>query len=123
MLLEKYAALKVDLNAKVEKEMTIFHCACFYGQSKLVNILLQNSGNLKIDLNAKDGLFKHTALNWACWAGKTELVKMMIENPNSSKFDLKIKDLYGRTAFQNAEERGNQDIVALFKRKLPAGSY
>ena len=123
MFLEKYAELKVELNAK-SKEMTIFHWACYIGQSKLVNILLQKSTNLKIDLNAKDK-YGGTAFHWACAFGNTKIVKMMIENAESSKLNFQTKNDAGRTAFQDAQiiPLANQDVINLIKKKLPAGKF
>ena len=120
--LEKYAELKVELNAKWDMGRTIFHLASFFGHSKLVNIILKKSYNLKIDLNAKD-MNERTAIYQACGRGNTKIVKMMIENAESSKLDFKIKDCKGRTAFQGAKLFGKQNIVDLIKSKLPAGTF
>ena len=124
MFLGKYAELNVELNAKSLDEKTIFHWACGLSESNLVKILLQKSVNLKIDLNAKD---KHgwTAFHRACSLGNINIVKILIENAEYSKLDLKIKtpSPNGSTAYELSKLFGEQDIVDLFKRKLPAGTY
>ena len=63
--LEKYAELKVELNAKNEDEFqdTIFHFACCYGHSKMVNLLLTESANLSINLNARNEYGLETVKN------------------------------------------------------------
>ena len=53
MFVEKYAKLKVELNAKIQNEMTIFHFVCREGQLKMANLLMKKYSNLKIDLNAR----------------------------------------------------------------------
>ena len=125
MFLEKYAELKVELNAKsgkIGKEYTIFQWACSLDKPNLVKILLQKSVNLKIDLNAKDER-GYTAFHKVCSSfGDIRIVKILIENTEYSKLDLKIKTPIGKTAFQLAE-LFRQDIVDLFKQKLPAGAF
>ena len=79
MFLEKYAELKVELNAKNEDEFqdTIFHFACCYGHSKMVNLLLTESANLNINLNARNE-YGHTAFHLACIFGRKDIVEIMI---------------------------------------------
>ena len=56
VILEENAEFEVQLNAVTPKPnaRTTFHWACYNSQSELVDILLQKSGNLKIDLNTRD---------------------------------------------------------------------
>ena len=75
---------------------------CKSAHSKMVNILIKKSSNLKIDINAKD-YSGWTAFHNACSFRGIEVVEMMIENTESSKLDLRLKMNEGRTAFQVAE--------------------
>ena len=52
--LEKYAELKVKLNAKNGSKDTIFHYPCFHGQSNVANLLMIRHADLKIDLNSRN---------------------------------------------------------------------
>ena len=108
MFLEKYAELKVELNTQTRRKETIFHWACCFGNSKVVNILMKKSDNFKIDLNAKNDV-GHTAFHYACMYGSTKVVEMMIENAETSKIDLKTKT--GKTALQIAKMFRRYDIV------------
>ena len=123
MFLDKYAELKVELNATVGKgKDTIFILACYFGLSKIANILITKSANLKIDLNARNR-YGQTAFHYACHRGRRDIVAMMIEHAESLKLNFKIKDMIGETAFQIAKNYGKLDIVDLIKKKLPAGTF
>ena len=81
MFLEKYAELKVELNAETKNGKTFVHCACNWGQSNVANALLMiKSTDLKIDLNARDS-YGYTAFHYACSRGWSEIVDMMIKVP------------------------------------------
>ena len=88
----------------------------------MVNILLQKSADLKIDLNAKDE-YGYTAFHRVCSFENTNIVKMVIEKAEYSRLDLKIKSPTGKTAFQLAELFERHIVVNFFKQKLPAGTF
>ena len=46
--LQKYAELKTKLCGKNENGRTAFHWACFYGKSKMVEIIMKRSADFKV---------------------------------------------------------------------------
>merc|ERR1712223_678169 len=102
--------LNIDLNAKTNDRnfrknnggRTAFHFACYKGHVKIAEMLIKNSAQFRIDLNAKDngGM---TAFHWACMYGRTSIVGIMINNSESFNLDFTARDGRGRTGFQLAK--------------------
>ena len=87
--------------------------ACFDGQSKTAETLVQKSADFSIGLNCRD-THGGTAFHFACISVETNIVEMMIE------LNLTAKDNFGRTGFQFTKEYCKTDIVKLIKRKKPS---
>ena len=135
LYLEKYIELKVELNGKCHGSPAI-HWVCLYLDIldsdhgfKIINLLLQNSVPLKLDLDAVDDFCGFTAFQLFCMIGNVKIVGIMIEealNAKNCRFDLKAMDKKGLTAFQLAQNLnlpGQVLVVDLIKRKLPPGTY
>ena len=95
--------------------MTAFHFACKDGRSEIVEMILQRSTDLKIDLNAKD-LDDYTAFHRACQKGKIKVVEIMIEYLESTDLDLNAQGGNG-TGFHLACLGGYSNIVELLLQK------
>ena len=73
--MEKCIEFNIDLNAKC-RGRTAFHWVCMNNQSKIVELLIQNSN--KIDLTAKNRCGQ-TGFQVAVSFGKTETVNLIKE--------------------------------------------
>ena len=93
-----------------------------FGQVRIANILITESANLKIDVNAGD-FCGYTSFHNACLIGHREIIAMMIEHAELLNLNFKAKNCLGKTALQELERFGKHDIVDLIKRKLPAGTF
>ena len=71
--------------------MSAFHLACENGHSKTVEIFMQKSTELKIDLNAKESVDGKTAFQLACEDGHTNVVKMIIQKSDEVDIDLRLE--------------------------------
>ena len=81
---------------------TPFLIACIEGRRNIVARLLQNSEELKIDLNQRD-ICGFTPFSNAAMRGHSEVAKMIMDNSLQLKIDLNIKDSeHGLTAFHYA---------------------
>ena len=98
---------------------TAFHSACEYVSLEIVDMLLRNSAEINIDLNAKDfdGL---TAYHIACQLGQVHIVQKMIETASTHNFDIIGRTKHGKTGLMLAEKCGRRRIVDLIKRKRPS---
>ena len=78
-------------------------------------MLMKNSAQFNIDLNAKDN-YGRTAFHWACyWYRSTNVIDIMINNSESFNLDLTARDNDGKTGFQLAQEKGNTDVVNMIR--------
>ena len=76
--------------------LTGFHNACKRGHIKIVELLIKNSVECKINLNAKNG-DGMTGFHYAFESGRIELVKVLIKNTVEFNIDLNVKDRDGKT--------------------------
>ena len=95
--------------------------ACKEGHSQTVKLLLENSNNLNIDVNATsleaNGLmlvcaWGETAFMSACQRGRKDVVKLLLEY-SEGNIDFNATDNGGRTAFMKACGSGHKDVVQL----------
>ena len=85
--------------------------ACQYGQTKVVEILLNQSIKKKrINWNVRDRSGR-TPLMLACGWGQVDVVNLMINHQIRSKFRLNARDDYGWTPFMWACEVGHANVV------------
>ena len=101
--MEKYAELKVELNARDDYGLTAFHWACKKGHFKIAKILIEKSGDILIDLNAKsNNRHRQTAFQLAKWNLKEKVVELITKNAESFTIDLipfrNCKDIYIETS-------------------------
>ena len=89
-----------------------FLIACIEGRRNIVAMLLQNSGELKIDLNLRD-ICGCTPFSNAAMRGHSEVAKMIMDNSSQLKIDLNIKDTRGTTAFQYVAMGGHSSIAEM----------
>jgi len=92
---------------------TAWHLACKYGKTETAQVIIKNSKNFDIDLNAKD---EHgdTALHKAIYNGETETVQLIIKNSKEFGIDLNAKSNNGNTALHVACRDGQTETAQLF---------
>ena len=119
-LMEFILTTSVDMNSKDEYGWTPLHAACYNRKTKnflprlfklnnyliwdddestnrqteAAQLIIQNSKDFGIDLNAKDE-DGSTALHWACWNGRTETVQMILKNWKEFGIDIKVQNNRG----------------------------
>ena len=104
-------------NQNNEMFQTPFLLACEYGHVKIAEMLMKNSTELNIDLNAKTKLQNgKTAFQLACEKGQSETTKMLMKNSTNLNIDLNITDNGGSTAFHFACKEGHLDIVEMLMK-------
>ncbi|SCO12213.1 uncharacterized protein FFB20_13963 [Fusarium fujikuroi] len=82
--------------------------ASSFGLADLVKSLLTSEG---VDVDARGGRFKSSALHAACYRGHVEIARQLLE----CGADVNLRDSDGRTALFWAEKLGRSDIVDLFQ--------
>merc|ERR1712062_189949 len=99
-LMEFILKTSFDLNTKDDAGCgnTAWHYACFYGQTETAKLIIKNSKEFDIDLNAKDD-YGSTAWHSACCNGKTETAQLIIQNSKEFGIDLNAKNNHGDTAW------------------------
>ena len=70
MIIENSAMLNIDLNAKNNDGLTAFHYACTWGNTSIVEMMINNSESLKLDLDS-------TGFQWAQGCGRTDVVNLI----------------------------------------------
>ena len=88
--------------------VTPFHQICRNGSLQLAELIVQESYELNIQLNSKDGSGR-TAFHDACRNGQSEIVEMLIEKSREINIEPNTKDKYGLTAFHLACLNENDD--------------
>ena len=81
-------------------------------------ILIHNSVDFNIDLNAKDKK-GNTAFITACLKWTPEVAEVLIDNSVDCNIDLNAKDNCNKTGFQLAKRFGNKTICKLIEKKMP----
>lgn len=96
---------------------TIFHYACIHGRFKIVEMLMQKSGQLKLNLNAKNGYYGQTAFHLVCINGHSMIAKMFLEKATDINLDVNARGKNGMTAFHGACKNGQMKIADLLIKK------
>jgi ankyrin len=95
------------LNAKDSCGRTGYHLACQRSQVEIVELMIKNSVECNIDLNAKNEYDGKTGFHYACVKGrKVKLVELLIKNSVECNIDLNAKDFSGKTGFHYACVKG-----------------
>ena len=89
-------ALKRNINLN-----TGFQLACYYGYSRVVEILLREPTEVEIDFNAVDEVGRN-GFHWSCLRGHLAVVKLLVEKSNVGSIDFLAKDHFGDTGFDLA---------------------
>ena len=111
---KKYLAMEIMiqyplyLDAASEEVGCIFEQACFKGDAKVVQILL-NHENSRSLIIAKDGEQK-TGFIRACQMGRVDIVSLLMDHPDSLEM-FSIKDGEGNTGFMTACRWGKTTVV------------
>ena len=105
--------LKIDFNIKDKYGWTGFHWACERDRIEIVELLIKNSAEKNIFLNAKDDFGWTTGFHLACKKGRKRIVELLINSPECLDLNAKSKD--GRTGYQLAKIFSNFDIVELIE--------
>ena len=78
--------------------MTPWHEACKNGRTETVQLILRNSKDFGIDLNAGND-YGVTAWHLACWNGNAETAELIIKSSKDFGIDLNAKDDFGVRAW------------------------
>ena len=76
VIMKKYLELKIHLNRKCKWGKTSFHTACEVGCFKIVDVIIEQSESLEIDLKALDSNDK-TGHQLAKERGHTDIVNLI----------------------------------------------
>ena len=91
-----------------------FLTACCNGRINIVEMLIDKSVPLELDLTATfSGL---TGFYLACRGGHTNVVELLLDKSESVNFDLTARDRRGYTGFETTT---NVDIINLINSKMP----
>ena len=89
----------------------LFFYACVFGQTRIAEILVKNSLNIKMELNSKP--FKFLFMTPFHFAFHFFIVEMMIRNSDFYNFDFEAKGIDKRTGFHMACFFGSEEIVEI----------
>ena len=89
------------MNAKDDLSKTGFDWACGLGNLKLVEMIIQKSTDVEIELNNKDNI-GYTAFHGACENGHSKIAEILMHNNDKLRLDLNDKCKSGSTAFHLA---------------------
>ena len=101
------------LTSKDTNGKTAFHLAWENGNSKIIELFLQNCANVDFGLKAKFGN-GCTVFHWACSNGHLRIVEILIQK-FSEFINLYSKDGDGKTGFHWACKNGQLTIVEILK--------
>merc|ERR1712156_1125776 len=94
LMFQKLIELEENKDKRTSTGTTLFHYACWYGQTKIANFLMERASDFNINLSVSDN-FGRTAFHLACADGHTEIVQTLLEKSNEFNFDLNAKDKHG----------------------------
>ena len=94
---------KFDPICKDDAGQTTLHLASKWGFINVVQMIVDNSATLGIDLNIKDNAGQ-TPFHLACRWCRFDVAKMFMENSVTLSIDLNTKDNEGQTPFQLASK-------------------
>ena len=110
-----------NVKDKIGGDVTALHEACHNSYLKIAEILIKNSAELKLKLNAqtKSGW---TAFHFACANGHSKIVELILDNKRDyqgwyENFNLELENEDDDTGLNLAENTGKTDIVNLIKNK------
>ena len=107
-LIEFIIKTSFDMNTKDSRYgWTALQVACTNGKTETVQLIIQNSKDFGIDLNAKDNR-GNTAWHYACQYGRTEIAQLIIQY--SKDFGI---DLNAATAWLSACYEGHTETAEL----------
>ena len=86
--------------------------ACIFGQTKIIQLLLERCIPEELGLNIKDQLGL-TPLMWACQNGFKDVVKLLLDHSEEHRIDLNVEGMSENTAIMWACEFGHKEIVKL----------
>jgi len=121
MLIEKFALLSIDLNAKTQSGESAFHMVCKNGHLKMAELIIQKSAKLNIDINGYDH-YGNTAFHLACQKSHFEIAKALVLTFAEINVDIDLRNDNDYTAFYQLcqyecykrEKIGHSKLVALF---------
>ena len=93
-------------NIQNNNKETVLHAAALLNREEVLNFLLKNC---EVDVNAQDA-YGNTPLHSAAMSGFFSIVKALVQF--GARFD--IKDRWGETPRDEAQQRGNSEIVEFF---------
>ena len=77
---------------------------------------MQKSIQLDIELNTKDGTGR-TPLHWACANDYLEIAEMILEKSNVLNIDTCATNVYGQTAYEEAQIHGHSKTVEMLRKQ------
>ena len=101
----------INFNETDSNGLTPLHYACQNGNTEIVQLILQHSESLNIDVNATDFDKEMTPMHFACKYGHTEAVKVLLNNAEEKRIDLKAWDEDGKTPLQVASKETVQVLL------------
>ena len=103
-ILRQSKAKDIAINAKDKDGRTAFIWACYQGLTAVVAMMLEMAQEVKIDLNAKDDIFKMTGFICACEKKHSEVINLIMAKAESLQIDLHWKDEDGKSGFDHYPE-------------------
>ena len=101
------------------KVFTMPACARYsFRKADIVEMLITNSKDFNIDLNAKTKYGK-TGFHLACTLGHKAIVELIVDNSKYFNIDLTARDQDGQTGYQIAQKQGKYEIVLLLESRIP----
>ena len=94
--------------------------ACINGHSEIVELLIKNSANLNIDLNAKynDNTRGWMPFQYACQYGYTKIVELLMQNSIEFNIELNSEGTNASTSLHLACKHDHPNIVEILIRVL-----
>ena len=112
-LMEEPTKFDCDVNAKNWQGLTAFQWSCFEGCTKIVEILIEKSHELKIKLNRRTKWLRKCGFHLACTNGHSKIADMLMLKSAEHNIDLNAKDGDRRTAFHMACSNGHEPMKSI----------
>ena len=104
---DKFPNIDLSCIDSIPQKNTVLIFACYRGQSKMAQLLLNHPNMTQKIVNMSDH-YGRSAFWWSCQKGLTDIVKMMIDD---EKVDVNKSDNFGMTPLMIAIDSRNTDIV------------
>ena len=91
-----------DVNQKTEQRITSVWCACYHGNNKALQLLLDNNAEPDIA-----DIYQQTPLFVACYQGNFENIQLLISYGSSITF----RDYENHTSLHSASDAGREEII------------